>query len=92
MTVGLLTGKAIAIYKRLPFLTYEQIKDVEHVVPQKTLDYAANLIEIKPDYVVHGDDWGSGVQAGTRQKVIETLNEWDGKLIEVPYTPGISST
>ncbi len=98
VTVGLLTDKAIASYKRLPFLTYEQrkavieqIKGVEHVVPQKTLDYTANLREIKPDYVVHGDDWGSGVQAGTRQKVIETLNEWGGKLIEVPYTPGISS-
>jgi len=99
VTVGLLTDKAIASYKRLPFLTYEQrkavieqIKGVEHVVPQKTLDYTANIREIKPDYVVHGDDWGSGVQAGTRQKVIETLNEWDGKLFEVPYTPGISST
>jgi len=99
VTIGLLTDKAIASYKRLPFLTYEQrktvieqIKGVEHVVPQKTLDYTANLREIKPDYVVHGDDWGSGVQAGTRQKVIDTLNEWGGKLIEVPYTQGISST
>jgi len=99
VTVGLLTDKAIASYKRLPFLTYEQrkivieqIKGVHDVVPQFTLDYSSNLREIKPDYVVHGDDWGSGVQAGTRQKVIETLNEWGGKLIEVPYTPGISST
>lgn len=99
VTVGLLTDKAIASYKRLPFLTYEQreavieqIKGVEHVVPQKTLDYTSNLREIKPDYVVHGDDWGSGVQAGTRQKVVDALNEWGGKLIEVPYTPGISST
>ncbi len=99
VTVGLLTDEAIASYKRLPFLTYEQrktvikqIKGVHDVVPQFTLDYSSNLREIKPDYVVHGNDWGSGVQAGTRQKVIETLNEWGGKLIEVPYTPGISST
>lgn len=99
VTVGLLTDEAIASYKRLPFLTYEQrkivieqIKGVHIVVPQYTLDYSSNLREIKPDYVVHGDDWGSGVQAGTRQKVIETLNEWGGTLIEVPYTPGISST
>jgi len=99
VTVGLLTDKAIASYKRLPFLTYnqrkavvEQIKGVQNVVPQLTLDYSSNLREIKPDYVVHGDDWGSGVQAGTRQKVIEILNEWGGKLIEIPYTPGISST
>ena len=99
VTVGLLTDEAIASYKRLPFLKYEQrkavvenIKGVQNVVPQKTLDYSANLRDLKPDYVVHGDDWGSGVQAGTRQKVIQTLNEWGGKLIEVPYTPGISST
>ena len=99
VTVGLLTDEAIASYKRLPFLTYEQrkavieqIKGVHTVMPQFTLDYSSNLREIKPDYVVHGDDWGSGVQVGTRQKVIDTLNEWGGKLIEVPYTPGISST
>ena len=99
VTVGLLTDKAIASYKRLPFLTYEQrktvieqIKGVQNVVRQFTLDYTSNLREIKPDYVVHGDDWGSGVQAGTRQKVVDALNEWGGKLIEVPYTPGISST
>ena len=99
VTVGLLTDKAIASYKRLPFLSYEQrktvveqIKGVQKVVPQVTLDYSANLRELKPDYVVHGDDWSSGVQLGTRQKVIKTLNEWGGKLVEIPYTPGISST
>jgi phosphoenolpyruvate phosphomutase len=98
VTVGLLTDKAIAGYKRLPFLTYEQrktvviqIKGVENVIPQETLDYSYNLKKVRPHYVVHGDDWCIGVQARTRQKVIETLNEWGGKLIEVPYTPGISS-
>ena len=99
VTIGLLTDKAIASYKRLPYLTYEQrkavieqIKGVQHVVPQKTLDYTTNLKKIKPDYVVHGDDWRSGIQDSTRQKVIETLMEWGGKLVEIPYTPGISTT
>ena len=62
--VGLLTDKAIASYKRLPFLTYEQrknvienMKQVYKVVPQETLDYRPNLKKIKPDIVVHGDDW-----------------------------------
>jgi len=97
--VGLLTDSAIASYKRLPYLTYEQreavigqIKGVQKVVPQNTLDYTDNLKAIKPDYVVHGDDWSSGVQAGARKKVIETLKEWGGELIEIPYTPGLSST
>jgi phosphoenolpyruvate phosphomutase len=99
VTVGVLTDKAIANYKRLPFMTYEQranivghIKGVSKVVPQDTLDYRGNLNLIRPDIVVHGDDWREGVQIKTRQQVIDTLNEWGGKLIEVPYTQGISST
>ena len=99
ITVGLLTDKAIASYKRLPFLSYEQrkivvenLKGVKEVIPQETLDYTENLRKIKPDYVVHGDDWGVGVQKETREKVIEVLKEWGGRLVEVPYTKGISST
>jgi phosphoenolpyruvate phosphomutase / 2-hydroxyethylphosphonate cytidylyltransferase len=99
VTIGLLTDKAIASYKRLPALKYEQrkiiiesIKGVAKVIAQNELDYAPNLRMLKPDYVVHGDDWKKGVQQQTRQKVIDTLNEWGGKLHEVPYTKGISST
>jgi len=99
VTIGLLTDAAIASYKRLPYLTYEQrkevienIKGVYKVIPQTTLDYTENLQKIKPDFVVHGDDWKRGVQAKIRQQVIETLKEWGGELIEIPYTKGISST
>lgn len=97
--VGLLTDDAIASYKRLPYLTYDQrravvesIKGVKRVVPQHTLDYSTNLNDLKPDYVVHGDDWQSGVQVKVRQIVIDTLKQWGGELVEVPYTKGISST
>lgn len=99
VTVGLLTDDAIASYKRLPYMTYEQrkviienLKGVNRVVPQRTLDYVPNLKDLKPDYVVHGDDWRSGVQKETRQRVIDTLKEWGGELVEVPYTKGVSST
>jgi phosphoenolpyruvate phosphomutase / 2-hydroxyethylphosphonate cytidylyltransferase len=99
VTVGLLTDKAIASYKRLPYLTYEEreavvagIKGVLKVVPQETLDYRPNLEAIKPDIVVHGDDWKSGVQSKVRDQVIDTLAQWGGKLVDVPYTVGISST
>ncbi len=97
--VGLLTDKAIASYKRLPFLTFEQrkivisnMKQVYKVVPQETLDYRPNLEKIRPDIVVHGDDWKTGVQSQIRSQVKDTLKEWNGELIEVPYTSGISST
>jgi phosphoenolpyruvate phosphomutase len=99
VTVGLLTDQAIASYKRLPYMTYDQrkrviesVKGVKRVVPQETLDYAPNLRRYRPDYVVHGDDWREGVQGRIRQIVIETLSEWGGELVEVPYTKGISST
>ena len=99
VTVGLLTDQAIASYKRVPFMDFEQrkavieaLKGVERVVPQETLDYIPNLRTYKPDIVVHGDDWQTGVQSKVRQSVIDVLNEWGGKLVEVPYTKGISST
>ena len=99
VVIGLLTDKAIASYKRVPYLSFEQrkiivenIAGVSEVIPQETLDYSANLQQLKPAFVVHGDDWKTGVQQATRQKVIDTLKEWGGELVEVPYTGGISST
>ena len=56
------------------------------------MDYVDNLNLIKPDYVVHGDDWKSGVQNETRKRVIKALKKWSGKLIEPKYTKNISST
>ena len=99
VVVGLLTDQAIASYKRVPAMSYDQrkevienIKGVVQVIPQDTLDYEQNLLSVKPNYVVHGDDWKEGVQKATREKVINTLNLWGGELIELPYTEGISST
>jgi len=99
VVIGLLTDEAIASYKRLPCLSFEDrkkivenLKSVDRVVAQDTLDYVANLREIKPDYVVHGDDWRTGPQRETRARVIETLAEWGGELIEPEYMEGFSST
>ena len=98
VTVGVLTDAAIASYKRLPYMNYAQraavvraLKGVAEVIPQEQLDYI-NLLKLKPDYVVHGTDWREGVQAKTRQRVIDTLASWGGELVEPEYTEGISST
>tara|TARA_B100000073_G_C23530295_1_gene491721 strand:- start:12 stop:575 length:564 start_codon:yes stop_codon:yes gene_type:complete len=97
--VGLLTDEAISSYKNIPYLNFERrkiivqnIKYVKKVIPQKTLSYVSNLKLIKPDFVVHGDDWKKGVQKQTRKDVIKTLKEWSGKLIEPKYTKNISSS
>jgi len=99
VTVGLLTDEAIASFKKLPLLNYRQrkiivknIKFVNKVIPQNTFDYRPNLLKLKPDYVVHGDDWKTGVQKKIRKQVIETLKKWSGKVIEPKYTKNISST
>ncbi|MEE9572303.1 MAG: adenylyltransferase/cytidyltransferase family protein, partial [Candidatus Neomarinimicrobiota bacterium] len=97
--VGILTDEAIASYKRIPFTPYryrkvivENLKGVDEVIPQDTLDYVPNLKKIKPDILVHGDDWKTGVQKKTRQRAIDAINEWNGKLIEPKYTKGVSSS
>ena len=99
VTVGLLTDEAIASYKRLPHLNYhkrkyiiENVKYVSKVIPQKTLDYSENLKKLKPDFVVHGDDWKSSPQKIIRNKVIRIIKSWSGKLLEPKYTKNISST
>lgn len=85
VTVGLLTDSAIASYKRMPFMTFEErkavvenLRQVARVIPQETLDYVPNLEKEKPDFVVHGDDWKEGVQKSTRARVIECLAKWGG--------------
>ena len=97
--VGLLTDKAISSYKNIPTLNYKQrevvlknIKFVKKVIPQHTLDYRPNLKILKPNYVIHGDDWKIGPQKETRKQVISTLRKWGGKLVEPKYTENISST
>jgi len=97
--LGILSNKAIASYKRVPLFDYEtrksiflNLKNVSKVIEQKTIDYTENLIHIKPDYVIHGDDWREGPQKLIREKVIETINKWGGQLIEIPYTSSFNSS
>lgn len=97
--VGLFTDEAIASYKRVPYMPYEQrkivienIKGVDEVVPQLTRDYEDNLRKYKPDYMVHGTDWREGPLADVRQKAIDILAEWGGEIVEPEYTKGVSST
>ena len=97
--VGLFTDEAIASYKRVPYMSYDQrkivvenIKGVAEVVPQLTRDYEDNLRKYKPDYMVHGTDWREGPLADVRQKAIDIMHEWGGEIVEPEYTQGVSSS
>ncbi len=97
--IGLYTDKAIASRKRLPYLTYDQrknvlenIKGVSEVVPQDDWSYVPNLKKYRPDFIIHGDDWKTNSDKEIRQEVFEVMNEMGGKVIEIPYTKGIESS
>lgn len=97
--IGLYTDKAIATHKRLPYLTYEQrknvienIKGVSSIVPQDDWSYVPNLLKYKPDYIIHGDDWVYGPDKYLRDEVFKTMEKLGGEVIEIPYTKGISAS
>ena len=99
LTVGLLTDSAIVNHKRLPYLTYEQrknvvenIKGVAKVVPQEDWSYVPNLKKLKPDFIIHGDDWKTNYLSKIRTEVFEVMKEWNGQVVEIPYTQGINSS
>lgn len=97
--IGLYTDKAIATHKRLPYLTYEQretvvrsIQGVSDVVPQDDWSYVPNLVKYKPDYIIHGDDWLQGPDKYIRDEVFKVMEAMGGRVIEIPYTKGITSS
>ena len=99
VVVGLFTDEAIASYKRVPFMPYEQrkivvenIKGVSKVIPQTSRDYIPNLKLLQADFMVHGKDWREGPLAAVRQEAIDAMKEWGGQVIEPDYTQGVSST
>lgn len=93
LIVGVLSDEAVASYKRFPLINYDERKNiianivgVDRVVEQKTLSYVENIRQIKPEYVVHGDDWRDGFQKKIRAEVVYELEQYGGKLIEFPYS------
>lgn len=91
--VGVLSDEAAVQFDRFPTISFEErvnlIKNidlVDEIVTQQEVSYEIILKEIKPDYVIHGDNWKEGPLANVRQNVIDTLKEWNGELVEVPYT------
>lgn len=93
LIIGVLSDEAVASYKRFPLLPFEErktivenISGVYRVVEQKELSYAENLKALKPDFVVHGDDWKEGFQKSIRAEVVDILAAQGGELVEYPYS------
>lgn len=93
LIIGVLSDEAVASYKRFPLLPCEErmsmlenITGVYKVVEQKSLSYKKILEDLKPTYVVHGDDWKTGLQKQVRDEVCSVLATYGGKLVEYPYS------
>lgn len=91
--VGALSDEALIRYNKFPTISldervklYKEIEGVEKVVIQNSMMYDDVISELKPDFVIHGDNWSNGPEAAIRNHVIEVLGEYGGKLVEVPYT------
>ena len=93
VTVGVLSDEAMVSYNRFPTISLEQRMEivkgtglVKEVIIQNEIMYDKVLQEVKPDYVVHGDNWMEGPEAAIRENVVGILERLGGELIEVPYT------
>lgn len=93
LTIGVLTDEALIKFDRFPTITFDErfqmmqkLDGVAHVVAQSTVSYTENLQKLKPDYVIHDDNWKTNEQKIIRDNVLKVLSTWGGQLIEVPYT------
>lgn len=93
VTVGILSDSAMIKYNRFPTISIEERKKiiketglVSDVIIQDEVMYDNVISQMKPDYVIHGDNWCKGPESAIRANVIKNLNQYGGKLIEVRYT------
>ena len=91
--IGVLSDEAMVKFDRFPAIPFEErmemIKSapgVDRVIKQDDIMYDRVIREIRPDYVIHGDNWLLGATKAIRDNVEGLLSEYGGKIIDVPYT------
>ncbi len=91
--VGVLSDEAMVGFNRFPTISLEQRMDivketglVHEVLIQDSITYDKIMESLKPDYIVHGDNWREGPENFIRENVLRNINRFGGELIEVPYT------
>lgn len=91
--VGCLSDSALIRYNRFPTISqdervrlYQGIEGVDEVVIQNTMHYDDVIERLKPDYVIHGDNWENGPGRALRSHVENLLKSYGGELIDIPYT------
>lgn len=92
VTVGVLSDEYVAMYETHPIISLtermkivENIKGVSHVIVQSDIFYDENLRVVRPDYIIHGDNWNAGYQKEVKERAAKVIEEWGGQIIEIPY-------
>lgn len=93
VTVGILSDAAMIKYNRFPTITIEERKKIvedtglaSSVIIQNEIMYDRIIEELRPDYIIHGDNWRKGPENAIRQNVLDNLGRYGGELVEVGYT------
>ncbi len=93
VVVGVLSDRAMIRFNRFPTISFEErvqivreMDGVSRVVVQDEIAYDEVIRQIRPDYVIHGDNWISGPMKAVRDQVEAVLKEYGGEIIDVPYT------
>lgn len=93
VTVGVLNDSAMIKYNRFPTISLEDRKQMilrtglaANVIVQDEIMYDHIIEQLRPDYVIHGDNWCTGPESAIRANVIENLEKYGGELIEIGYT------
>lgn len=92
VTVGVLSDEYVAMYEAPPIISLtermkiiENIKGVSHVIVQNDIFYDENLKIVRPDYIIHGDNWNKGYQKEVKERAAKVMDQWGGQIIEIPY-------
>lgn len=93
VVIGVLSDEAAVCFNRFPSIAFSErlamvksIPGIEKVMQQRTVMYDEVIGELKPDYVIHGDNWLEGPMRAIRDNVEGLLASYGGKIIDVPYT------
>ena len=91
--VGVLSDEAKVRFDRFPYLSFDErfnmvkkLDGIDGVVIQHEVMYDKILNELRPDYVIHGDNWNIYPYSAVRDNVMKNLSRLGGELVEVPYT------
>ena len=91
--IGCLSDAASIRYNKFPTISqeerlrlYRSIEGVDEVVIQNDMLYDDVIKLIKPDYVLHGDNWVDGPEKAIHDHVENLVKEYGGELVDIPYT------